>query len=171
MQALTAHQLRHFRRIRALDDALSVTMTSIKSAGVTSNTGLNASTSAPTRLPPTSSNSPTIALFNRNVVATGQAHVDGRTRRHHHKPYTVVHGVDRQLISADLVRHVAIGGDPVRADDHPGNTLGFHDVRSSGIGIESDGDAFVGQLPRRQSRTLQPWAGFIGVNALDHAFQ
>ena len=39
------------------------------------------------------------------------------------------------------------------------------------IDIEHYRDAFIGQLPRGQTRTLQPGPGFVGVDLFDHAFE
>ncbi|MCY1463384.1 hypothetical protein D9M71_812730 [compost metagenome] len=66
----------------------------------------------------------------------------------------MVHGADRQLIGADLVGHVAIGGDAVGADHHPGDAFALHQVRQGRVGAQRDRNAFVGQLPGGQARTL-----------------
>ncbi|MNN60087.1 hypothetical protein D3C81_1752470 [compost metagenome] len=83
----------------------------------------------------------------------------------------MVHGTDRQLVSADLAGHIAIGGDAVGTDHHPGNALALHQVGQGRIGAQGHRNAFVGQLPGGQARALEPGPGFAGVYALDHALQ
>ena len=83
----------------------------------------------------------------------------------------MVHRVDRQLISTDLVGHITVGGDAISTDDDPGDALGLHQVSRRCIGIERDRHAVTRQFPGRQSRALQPGAGFIDIDLLDQTFQ
>ncbi|MCY1415127.1 hypothetical protein D9M71_305960 [compost metagenome] len=80
----------------------------------------------------------------------------------------MVHRVDRQLVSSDLVGHVAVGGDAIGTDYDPGNALGLHQMSSSRVGIDRQRNALLGQLPGGQARALQPGPGFIDVDPLDH---
>ena len=82
-----------------------------------------------------------------------------------------MHGVDRQLVGADLVRHIAVGSNAISPDDDPGDALGFHQVSGSRIGIESDRHPIASQFPGSQPRALQPGAGFIDIDLLDQTIQ
>src|SRR5262249_14594939 len=57
------------------------------------------------------------ALLDWNVAARGQRPVAGRVRAGEMKRYAVVDGGQRLQVGADLVRHVAVAGDAVGADD------------------------------------------------------
>ncbi len=76
---------------------------------------------------------------------------------------------DRQLIGADLVRGIAVGGDPVGADDHPLHRTGLHQMRRGGIGDQLGRDAVAHQLPHGQPRALLPRPGFAGIDMVDPA--
>ena len=64
-------------------------------------------------------------------------------------------GQHRQRISADLVRGVAVGGDPVGAGDDAVDFAGRHQRGRRRIGDHRMRDAGVLELPRSQARALQ----------------
>ena len=57
------------------------------------------------------------ALLDRNVRAVGRAQIDRRQRRGDVERDVVLARQDGDAVGADLVRGVAVGGDPVGADD------------------------------------------------------
>src|SRR5262249_14403070 len=68
---------------------------------------------------------------------------------------------NRQRIGADFVRHVAIAGNAVRADDDASDTAGFQEVAGHVVGDQGGGDAVLYQFPDGQARALQEGAGFV----------
>ncbi len=78
----------------------------------------------------------------------------------------MVHRQHRKLVGADLVRHIAVGSDAIRPDDHPGNTARLHQMGGRRVDVQRGRHAIAQQLPGGQARTLQPGAGFVHVDAL-----
>src|SRR5712691_1891249 len=57
------------------------------------------------------------ALLDRYAVAGSDRQIYRARRRGDVERHAVLSGQHRELVSTDLVGHVAVGGDPVRADD------------------------------------------------------
>ena len=68
---------------------------------------------------------------------------------------------DGQRIRPDLVGGVAVGRDPVRADEDDVDLAARHEVARSDVRDERVRDAGLGQLPRRQARALQIRPGLV----------
>ena len=71
-------------------------------------------------------------------------------------------GEDSDIVSANLVRCVAIRGDSVRADDNALDFALFHHLRCHVITDERHVDAGLHQFPCRQARALQEGTRLIG---------
>ena len=100
----------------------SVTIAAISSAGVTSKAGFRAANRAVTSSPARSSIGISVARRRRQV--------DGRARCDDVERDSVVGGEDGERVGADLVRGVAVGGDPVGAgDDRVDLAAGHHQTR------------------------------------------
>ena len=67
----------------------------------------------------------------------------------------VTRGEHGQRVGPDLVGGVAIGGDPVRTDDHGVDLTAGHQVAGRHVGDEAVRHACLGELPCRQPRALQ----------------
>ena len=100
----------------------SVTSAHTSSAGVTSNAGLR------TRVPSTrqqraagAADLVAVALLDLDRVAGRQPQVHRRRRPRGHERDPRRAGRQREPVRADLVGHVAVGGDPVEAGDHRGD--------------------------------------------------
>ena len=65
------------------------------------------------------------------VKAPRHPEIDGGGGRRHHEAHPVKAGHHRQAVGADLVGHVAVGGDAVRTHDHPTYAPGAHACRGA----------------------------------------
>jgi hypothetical protein len=64
-------------------------------------------------------------------------------------------GAERVSVRADFVDHVAVGADPVRAQDHRVDGPACHEEGTGAVHGNPEVDAEPGQLPRGQPRSLQ----------------
>ena len=65
-------------------------------------------------------------------------------------------------IGADLVGHVPIGGNAVRAHNHAADAAGFQEMAGHTVCDESGGDMILLQFPHGEARTLEERTRFIG---------
>jgi len=63
--------------------------------------------------------------------------------------------VDSERVRADLVRRVAVGGDPVRPDDYRVDLPGCHERASGAVCYEGGRQALLHQLVRSQPGTCR----------------
>ena len=119
----------------------------ISSAGVTSNAGLRAAKRARDLVAG--------ALLDRDLRAVARRRVDRRARRGDVERDAVVRRSDGEPVGADLVRGVAVGRDPVGADDDAVDPPAAHQMRGRRVGDHRVRDAERLELPRRQPRALQ----------------
>ena len=104
------------------------------------------------------------ALLDGNLLASGCAQVHTRPRRRHIERDRVLFGQHGDRIGADLVGHVAIGGNAVRAHDHGVDLALLHDGAGHAVADHRGGDAIFVQLPGGQPRALQERTGLIGID-------
>ena len=97
--------------------------------------------------------------------SVGRAGIDRGARRRDVERYAVRARGQRDAVGADLVRHVAVGGDPVGADDHAGHVAPPKPARRHAVGDHGDRAPRPREFPRREAAALQQWAGLVG----DHA--
>src|SRR6185369_11972004 len=97
-----------------------------------------------------------------DVFARLQVQVDGAVGRRHVEGDVVVLGQDGQAVGADLVGHVALGGDAVRAHDDHLDLARLHQRGGRAVGDEGVGDLGVLQLEGRQTGALQVGPGLVG---------
>ena len=102
------------------------------------------------------------ALLDGNLLASGCAQVHTRPWRRHIERDGVLFGQHGDRIGADLVGHVAIGGNAVGAHDHGANLALAHHCARHIVRDHGGGDAIFVQLPCGETRALQKWPGFIG---------
>src|SRR5262249_59419913 len=104
-----------------------------------------------------------VALFNRDQVARREVEVEGGDRGGDVTWDAVLFGEHRDGIGADLVRHVAVGGDAVGADHHAIDVAALHEMPGHVVGDQCDGYVVFVQFPCGQTRALQKRAGLVGV--------
>ena len=68
---------------------------------------------------------------------------------------------DGQRVRPDLVRGVAVGGDPVRPDEDDVDLAAGHEVAGGDVRDERVRDAGLGQLPGGQPRALEVRPGLV----------
>lgn len=102
-----------------------------------------------------------IALLDGNQVAVSQVQVNGAGGHDRVKGNAVLFGDDGQLVGADLVGHVAVGGRAVGANQDDVHLAGAHEVAGGVVGDDIIGDAALLKLPGRETRPLQTGAGFV----------
>ncbi len=96
----------------------SVMMAVMSSCGVTSKAGFQTATpSGAVRTPPTWVTSSGCPLLDGDRAAVGERRIDRGEGGGDVEGDPVRPGEDRQAVGPDLVGRVAVGGDPVRADD------------------------------------------------------
>ena len=89
------------------------------------------------------------------AAPVGRREVDGRGRRDDVERDPVVAGEHRERVRADLVRRVAVRGDPVGAGDDAVDLAGRHQRRGGRVGDHGVRDRRRLELPRGQPRALQ----------------
>src|SRR5262249_27485265 len=100
------------------------------------------------------------ALFDWDVVSIGDGQIErgngcGDVERH-----AVFLGENGDLISADFIRGVAVGGDAVGTGHDRSNLPGFEEVADHVVGDEREGNAAFVELPSGEARALQVRARF-----------
>src|SRR6185295_16120546 len=105
-----------------------------------------------------------IALLDGNIFARGTIDIDRRRRPGNKKWNAVAPRQHRDRVSADLVCHVAIGGDSVTTDDYRVDSPLLHKITSHTVGNQRRRDLFLFELPGRESGTLQERPRFIYKN-------
>ena len=88
--------------------------------------------------------------------------VDRRQRRGDEERDAVRLRQDRDGVGADLVRGVAVHGDPVGADDDGVEGPFLEEVPGHAVGDERDVDPLLLKLPRGEPRALQVRPGLVG---------
>ncbi len=106
-----------------------------------------------------------VALLDGDVRAAGAGQVEGARRGGDVERHAVVPGGDRQLVRADLVGRVTVGGDAVGPDDHHVDALLPHDLRRHVIADERHVDAGLLELPCGEPGALQQRARLVGIDA------
>ncbi len=137
----------------------SVTIAVIRSAGVTSNAGLRAGKRSVTSAPSRSS----IGI----AAPRRRTRVDRRGRGDDHERDAVMTREHRETVRADLVRRVAVRGDPVGAGDHDVDLTGSH-PRGRGP-VDDDGvrDLEHLELERGQTRALKQRPCLVDPDLID----
>ena len=100
------------------------------------------------------------ALFDGNVVAVGDGKIERGDRRGDVEGHVVFFGEHGDLVGADFVGGVAVGGDAVCAGDDGANFAGFEEVADHVVGDECERDAALVKLPGGEARALKIGAGF-----------
>ena len=91
------------------------------------------------------------ALLDRDLAQpVTDAEIDGRRRQRHIERHAIVVRGERLEISADLVADIAIGGDPVGADDDEIDHPVLHQMAAGVVGNDGMRHAVMAELPRRQ---------------------
>ena len=140
----------------------SVMMPAMSACGVTSKAGFQ--TSAPSGVdlrPADVRHFAGAALFDRNVMAVGRRQVDGRERRGHVERNAVFAREDGHGVGADLVGGVAVGGDPIGADDHQIDPALPHEGSGHVVRDDRRLNAVPDELPRGQARALEKRARLV----------
>src|SRR6185295_15151679 len=106
-----------------------------------------------------------IALLDRDVFAVGRREIDGRNRRGNVERNVVLFGQHGDGVGADLVRHVAIGGDAIGADDDEIDLTVAHQRACHAVGDDRRLYAVAYELPRGQACPLKEWTGFVREDA------
>ena len=108
---------------------------------------------------------PAPALLDRNSVRHRRVlEIDGRGRRHHVERDPCASRRQGDTIGADLVGHVAVRGNAVRADEDGLDSAQMHGIGGHIVCDQGERDAGAPQFPGGQSRTLQQWPGLIDVD-------
>ena len=108
------------------------------------------------------------AFFNGDLVSGQGGAVDGGPGGGDVKRDAVLLGQNSDRIGADLVGHVAVGGDAVCAHDHGLDAALTHEAGGHVVAEDGGGNAVGHQLPGGEARALQEGTGFVGedVNLL-----
>ncbi len=104
------------------------------------------------------------ALLDGDVVSVGGGEVDGGPGGGDVEGDAVFFGEDGDVVGADLVGDVSVGGDAVCADDDGLDLALAHEAGGHVVAEHGGGDAVVHQLPRGEARALEEGAGFVGVD-------
>jgi hypothetical protein len=86
---------------------------------------------------------------------SGNLRVEGGERRGDVERHAVPPREHGERIGADLVRHVAVGGDAVGPHDHEVDFAASHQVAGHVVRDERAGDAFLHAFPGREACALQ----------------
>jgi len=105
-----------------------------------------------------------VPCLNGNVGPRLRLEVDGGVRRSHVEGDVVRPRKDSHRIRADLVGHVAVGGNAIGADDAELNLSLAHEGTGHVIRDECDRNLILHQFPCREARPLQHGPGFIGYH-------
>ena len=70
-------------------------------------------------------------------------------------------GEHGNAVCADLIGGVAVGCNPVGADDHHSNAAFFHHLAYHAVANEDSVEAALLKLPGGESRSLQEWPSFV----------
>ncbi len=73
----------------------------------------------------------------------------------------MVPGSDGEVVGADLVGHIAVGGNAVGADHTQVHLFGAHVVARSAVGDNPEGNAELLELPGGETAALQPRPGLV----------
>ena len=68
----------------------------------------------------------------------------------------------RQIIGANFIGRITVGGNTVGADNHPAYRALFHQVRARPFHHQCDGNIIFNQFPRCKTCSLHPRPGFVG---------
>ena len=101
------------------------------------------------------------ALFDRDVRARGAVRIDRGGGQRDVEGDAEVAGDDGVPEGADLVRHIAVAGDPVRAGDDRLDLPVGGEVPKGVVGDDDVVDPFAAQLPGGEARSLSPRAGLV----------
>ena len=110
------------------------------------------------------------ALFDVDVGAGGGVHIDGGGGGADVEGDAVMFGEDGDAGGADFVRHVAVGGDTVAADEDGVDPAVFHDGGCHVVADEGDVHAGRTEFICGEARTLEQGACLVGKDAEVVAF-
>ena len=110
------------------------------------------------------------ALFDVDVGAGGGVHIDGGGGGADVEGDAVMFGEDGDAGGADFVRHVAVGGDTVAADEDGVDPAVFHDGGCHVVADEGDVHAGGTEFIRGEACTLEQGACLVGKDAEVVAF-
>src|SRR5579884_2505325 len=100
------------------------------------------------------------ALLDGNVLAIGNGEIEGGDRRSNVERHVVFASENGDLIGADFVGGVAVGGDAIRAGDDGADFAGFQEVSDHVVRDEREGNAAAVELPGGEARALKIGARF-----------
>ena len=103
-----------------------------------------------------------VALLDRDARSVGQRQVEGARRRRDVERDPVRLGEQGHAVGADLVGGVAVGGDPIGADDDRLDLAFLHDLGGHVVADQGDRDAAVLQFPGGEPGTLEQRPGLVG---------
>jgi sugar lactone lactonase YvrE len=104
------------------------------------------------------------SFFDGNLVPSFGGAVDGGPGSGDVKGDAVLFGQNSDRVSADLVGHVAVGGDAVCAHDHGLDAALTHEAGGHVVAEDGGRNAVGHQLPGGEARALQEGTGFVGEN-------
>ena len=139
----------------------SVTIAAISSAGVTSKAGLRAGKRVVT--------SRRVALLDRDLGAGRRREIDRRGRRDDVERDPVMRGEHGERVRADLVRGVAVRGDPVGAGDDRSTSPAAISEPAAESAITACGIPTRLELPRGEARALEQRPRLVDEHALEQA--
>ena len=140
----------------------SVTMPVMSSAGVTSKDGLRTSVSGGAMRTPRNDRTSSGLRSSIGMAApSGRLEVDRARRRADVERDAVAGREHGQRVRPDLVGRVAVGRDPVRADEDDVHLAAGHQVTGRDVRDERVRHAGLGQLPGRQPGALQVRPGLV----------
>ena len=103
-----------------------------------------------------------VPLFDRNIGAGLRGQINRAVRRGNIKRNPMRPSQHGDRVCADLVGHIAIGRDPIRADDADLNLPLTHEATGHIVCNHRDRDLILHEFPGGQPRTLQHGSGFVG---------
>src|SRR5213593_154727 len=106
-----------------------------------------------------------VSLLDWNVGTVGNLQIQGRDRSGNVEWDLVLLRQHSQRIGSNLVRHVAVGSNPVRADNDGVNQSLPHERAGHIVGNDPNINVILPQLPCGQPRALQERPCFVGEDA------
>ena len=108
-----------------------------------------------------------VALLDRDPGAVRSRAVERRRRRDDVERDLVVRGEHGERVCPDLVRRVAVSGDPVGAGDDEVDLAARHERAGGGVGDDGVRDPDPLELPRGEARALEERPRLVDENALE----
>src|SRR5580704_556245 len=104
------------------------------------------------------------ALLDGDGVAGRSGRIDSGPGSGHIKRDAVFFGEDGDVVRADFIGGIAVGGDAVGAYNDGLDAAGAHEAGSHVVANHGGGDAVGHQFPGGEARTLKEGASFVGVD-------